>query len=311
MPWRVLRGVLVGVVVTAAAALPARGDEPPEGPPPAFVAPPPGYEPGQPGGFAGGTPESLPGFMTLDRMDSQSRAGIQVAWTKIDAVSLSDGFVMRFEPYAQVLLPGRPVGFYGHLPFTHLFNFNGSDATGVGNLELGGFFLPMNNSDVILRVGLALSTASDSGNELIANVIAPPLDRLTDVLLVAPNYTTGRLSVSTFQRNGDFFFRADGGFDLVIDKPSTIANVPSVFFRANIGGGIRVQEVDLTAELVNFASVNGSTQSGIEQRFLHTLAVGVRTLGENQIHFGTVFGLDEITRGDYWVLSLGYQRVIN
>jgi len=308
---RVLRGVLVGVLFAVSATSAARADEPPEGPPPAFVAPPPGYEPGQPGGVVGGTPEPLPGFMTLDRMDSQTRVGIQVAWTKIDALSLSDGFVMRFEPYGQVLLPGRPVGFYGHLPITHLVNFNGADGTGIGNLELGGFFLPMNNSDVILRAGLALSTASDSGNDLIANIIAPPLDRLTDLLLIAPNYTTGRLSVSTFQRNGDFFFRADGGFDLVLDKPATASNAPSVFFRANIGGGIRVQEVDLTAELVNFASVNGSTQNGIEQRFLHTLAVGVRTLGENQIHFGTVFGLDEITRGDYWVLTLGYQRVVN
>ena len=249
--------------------------------------------------------------MTLDRMDSQTRVGIQVGWTKIDALSLSDGFVMRFEPYAQVMLPGQPVGFYGHLPLTHLFNFNGSDGTGIGNLELGGFFLPMHNSDVILRAGLALSTASDSGDGLIANLIAPPLDRLTDLLLIAPNYTTGRLSVSTLQRTGDFFFRADGGFDLVIDKPAAASNAPNVFFRANVAGGYRVQEVDLTVELVNIAAVNGSTVSGLDNRFLHTLALGVRTLGENQIHFGTVFGLDEITRGDYWVLSLGYQRVVD
>jgi hypothetical protein len=299
--------VLFAVSVTSA----ARADEPPEGPPPAFVAPPPGYEPGQPGGVVGGTPEPLPGFMTLDRMDSQTRVGIQVGWDKIDALKLTDGFAMRFEPYGQFLLPGRPIGLYGHIPIAHFFNFNDADATGIGNLELGGFFLPMHNSDVIVRAGVALSTASDSGiAEIEANAFTV-FERLTDFLLIAPNYTTGRLSVSTLQRNGDFFFRADGGFDLVLDKPAAPANTPSIFFRANIGGGIRIQEVDLTAELVNFASVNGSTESGITNRFLHTLAVGVRTLGENQIHVGTVFPLDEISRGDVWIISLGYQRVVN
>jgi len=257
----------------------------------------------------GGTPEPLPGFMTLDRMDSQSRVGIQVGWVKIDALKLTDGFAMRFEPYGQVLLPGRPIGFYGHLPIAHFFNFNDADTTGVGNLELGGFFLPMNNNDIILRAGLALSTASE-GDGVQANGFTA-LERLTDFLLIAPNYTTGRVSVSTFQRNGDFFFRADGGFDLVIDKPAAAGNAPSVFFRANVAGGLRVQEVDLTAELVNFASVNGSTETGITNRFLHTLAVGVRTLGDNQIHFGAVFPLDQITRGDFWIISLGYQRVVN
>jgi hypothetical protein len=243
-------------------------------------------------------------------MDSQTRVGIQIGWIKVDGLSLSNGFAMRFEPYAQVMLPGRPIGVYGHLPIAHLFNFNGPDGTGLGNLELGGFFLPLNNNDVILRAGLALATASDSVDGVIA-LADTPLERLTDVLLVTPNYTTGRLSASTFQRNGDFFFRADGGFDLVIDKPSTVANFPSVFFRANVAGGLRVQEMDLTLELVNIAPVNGSTVNGITNRFLHTLAVGVRTLGDNQIHFGTVFPLDEATRGNWWIISLGYQRVVN
>jgi hypothetical protein len=208
-------------------------------------------------------------------------------------------------------LPGRPIGFYGHLPIAHFFNFNDADATGIGNLELGGFFLPMGNSDVILRAGLALSTASDSGDAVIYANVGSALERLTDLPLIFPNYTTGRVSVSTFQRNGDFFFRADGGFDLVIDKPAFASNAPSVFFRANVAGGYRVQEVDLTVELVNFASVNGSTESGIENRFLHTLAVGLRTLGDNQVHFGMVFPLDQPARGDYWIISTGYQRAIN
>ena len=54
----------------------------------------------------------------------------------------------------------------------------------------------------------------------------------------------------------------------------------------------------------------GDSRNGTVAR-VGTCGNGVRTLGENQIHFGTVFGLDEITRGDYWVLSLGYQRVVD
>jgi len=110
-------------------------DAPPESPPPAFVAPPPGYEPptqyaqGAPPAAAPATPgEAAPTFLTLDRLDGTTRVGLQMGWDKIDRVKLSDGFVTRYEPYGQYVFPNQAVGIYGQIPIAHLFNFNGSDS---------------------------------------------------------------------------------------------------------------------------------------------------------------------------------------
>jgi hypothetical protein len=284
---------------------------PPEAPPPAFVAPPPGYEPPQQYAQASqpvpAAAEAVPTFVTLDRMDASSRLGIQVGWIKIDRTSVSDGFLMRYEPYGQYVFPGYGAGIYGHFPISHVFDFNGADANGIGNIDLGGFFMPTHSEDLILRAGLGLATASESGPEALGNVLSS-LERLTDLLLAAPNYTLLRLSASTVQQKDMVFFRADVGFDLAIDKPQS-ANT-SAYFRGNLALGMRTQAVDVTLELVNFGAINGSGYTGIEDRFLHTAGFSLRTRGENQFHIGTVFPLDDDTRGDYWILSLGYQRAV-
>jgi hypothetical protein len=317
---RRLRGVVIGLsfaggVAAAAPAAWAQGDQsaPPEAPPPAFVAPPPGYEPptqyaqaGAPAAAA--VAEAAPTFMTLDRMDGTARLGIQVGWDKIDDTNLSDGFLMRYEPYGQYVFPNRVVGIYGHIPISHAFNFNSADATGIGNIDLGGFFMPMQNNQLILRAGLALSTASDNGNDEFAN-IATTYERLTDLLQVAPNYTTLRLSASTVQQWDSVFFRADVGFDLAVDKPGTATT--SIYFRGNAALGVRATGVDVMLELVNLAAANGNVNGGIEGRFIHTAGVGVRTQGEHQFHAGAVFPLDDNVRGEIWIISLGYQLAMN
>jgi hypothetical protein len=168
--------------------------------------------------------------------------------------------------------------------------------------------MPRSN-DLILRAGLLASTASDSDPLEVATNVVTAYERMTDLLLAVPNYTTGRLSASTVQQFGQVFFRADGGFDFVLDRPSGASDDPSVFFRANVAGGYRVPDaIDLTLELVNLAAVNGDVTGGITNRFLHTLAVGVRTPGINQLHLGMVFPLDEQNRGEIWIVSAGYQR---
>jgi hypothetical protein len=254
----------------------------------------------------------VPGFMTLDRVDAHTRLGLQVAFVKPDAVNLSDGFFMRFNPYAQVLFPGKVAGIYGQLPISHAFAFNASDSTGYGNLETGAFFLPLRSNDLILRAGLAVATASDENSfgGVLANA-ETLYERLTDYVLLVPHYTTARVSASTVHQVDQVFIRADGGFDLVIDHSSTNgANPPTVFFRANVAAGIRLPGVDLLGELVNLAAVNGNAD-GITDRFVHTAAIGVRTVGENQLHLGMVFPLDQASRGDFWIVSFGYQRAMN
>jgi len=316
MSRRCFRGFVIGLLSGAsgiAAPFAAAAPDAPEGPPPAFVAPPPGYEP--PTQYAQGTPpapsvpEAAPTFLTLDRMDPTTRIGIQVGWDKIDDTSLSDAFLMRYELYGQYRLPGRPGGFYAQMPISHAFIFSngGEDATGYGNIELGGFFIPMNDARLILRAGLAAATGSDSGNGVFANALTV-YERMTDLVQAVGNMTTLRLSASTIQRMDTFFLRADAGFDFAIDKPATATT--SLFFRANVGAGVRASGVDATLELANFALVNGTVNGGIEGRFNHTAGISLRTQGEDQFHIGTVFPLDDGVRGEVWIISVGYQRAL-
>ncbi len=331
MSWRGIRGV--GVVVCAVAwsattptsawarkakAPPPSKDErlqEPEAPPPSFVAPPPGYEPPpqfQPGDASAPQPppyeEPLPGFMTLDRMDASSRLGAQLGWNKIDDVGVGDAFDMRLEPFGQYILPNRAVGVYGHVPLAHRFDLGGADGTGIGNLELGGFFLPARSSELIVRAGIAVPTGSDSVSGALANFDSR-FERLTDFVLIGPSYTTLRLSGSTVRQWDMIFLRADLGLDAVLNKPSASANATSVFGRANVAGAVRASGVDFTLELVNLIAFNGSNvPSGLTNHLLHTVALSVRTPGVDQFHFGLVFPLDNSFRGDAWVVSLGYQH---
>jgi len=305
------------VAWTGTATAWAQNEPPPENPPANFGPPPPGHEPPPPW-TPGDSPaepvpvasDIAPGFMGMDRMDAHTRLGLQVGFFKIDDTDLSDGFVMRFNPYAQYVFPGKQAGIYGQLPIAHAFNLNGEDSTGYGNIEMGGFYLPMRSNDLILRLGLVAATASDDDIGAIASNIIGTYERYTDFVLMPPNYTSVRLSASTVQQMGEFFFRADGGFDLAIDRPSGSTGA-SVFFRANAAAGYRVPDtIDLAVELVNLAFVNGD-YDGITNRFFHTLGITARTPGIDQFHVGTIFPLDEEARGELWILSFGYQRAMN
>jgi hypothetical protein len=329
MSWRPLRGVVIGAcaavwMTTAAAPAWARKAapkqppkqerlEPPEAPPPSFIAPPPGYEPPPPYQPGDPTPplppyeDPLPGFFTLDRVDASTRAGLQAGWHNIPSASLSDAFVARLEPYGQFVLPNKAGGFYGHIPFVHRFDFGSGDTSAIGNLELGGFFLPTRKSEFVLRAGIAAGTASDSVAGRAAN-LESQFERLTDYVLTVPRQTTLRLSGSTVRQWDTIFLRADLGLDVALDKPSDLSNAASVFGRANVAAGVRAAGLDFTLELVNLAAFNGSDANGIANRLRHTVALSVRTPGVDQFHFGLVLPLDEGARGNAWIVSLGYQR---
>jgi hypothetical protein len=255
--------------------------------------------------------DAPPSTITLDRVDETTRLGVQVGFDKLDAVKLSDGFAMRYELYGQTLLSNKTVGLYGALAAAHLFNFesSGAEYTALSNLDVGAFFLPTHRSDLVFRVGLVLPTASETTEREETNGFTR-YERLTDAVLLDANYTFLRFSVSTVQESGRAFFRGDLGFDLAIDKPGG-AGTPSVFGRGNAAAGVRLNGVDLALELVNFGALDGTVPGGITSRFFHTLAVGLRTRGADQFHLGTVFPLDDSTRGKIWIVSLGYQHATN
>lgn len=255
--------------------------------------------------MAQGADDTPPSTMTLDRMDASARVGLQVGFNKIEDVDVGDAFVMRFEPYGQFILPNRIVGVYGMLPIAHAFIDGVDDATGVSNFDIGAFFMPYQRSNLILRVGLALPTASDTGDEVAANFISS-FERTTDFILLVPDFTTLRLSVSTVQEQGGLFVRADLGLDVAIDKPS---NADALFLRANMAVGARLAGVDLAFEFVNWGNLDGDDD--IDERFIHTFAFGVRTRGADQFHAGLVFPLDDVAPTEFWIASIGYQRALH
>lgn len=248
-----------------------------------------------------------PSTLTLDRMDSSTRAGIQVGLDKWHDYEYDDSaLAMRFELYGQYVLPRRNFGLYGGLALAHLFpNDQVRSGTGFSNIDVGAFFMPDHTSDLIFRVGLILPTASDSVGGYAANS-AVAFERLTDFLLQYPHVTALRLSVSTVQQSGLAFFRGDLGFDLVFDRGSAPYTRTDAFLRLNLAAGVRLPVLDLAVELVTFGALDGD--GTVEERFLHTATVGFSTRGIDQFRLGLVFPLDDYIRDELWILSLGYQH---
>jgi hypothetical protein len=238
-----------------------------------------------------------PSTITLDRMDAAARAGVDVGMISVDPI---DGWFMRADIHGQYVVRDRGVGFYGQFPMAHFFNPAGPGGTAVGAVDVGVFALPRHNSELVLRLGLAVATGYEGSGSVAAHLFSAPA-RITDFLLTAPGYSTLRVSVSTVQEVEDLFFRGDFGLDIVVDAPS---NASGVHLRANAAGGLRTAPGDVTIELVNFGAIDSG--AGASNSLVHTLTIGMRTRGTHQLHAGLVLPLDAAQRGEVWILSLGY-----
>jgi hypothetical protein len=250
-----------------------------------------------------------PSTLTLDRMDDATRLGVQLGLHKLDGVDLGDGMGARLELYGQWLLSGG-LGVYGHLPFTRLLVFSDgaplgddSDFVGSGGLEGGAFFRIGGYSHAVLRAGLVLPTAVNGFVGPLANT-SVALERLTDLVNLAPNTTALRLSASWLNTQGLFFVRGDLGLDLAMSN----ATDEDVLLRVNLAAGLQLPGADLSLESVNLGILDGDSLDGFQQRFLHTVAAAARTRGKHQLYGGMVFPLDEAPRGDVWILAVGYQN---
>jgi len=261
---------------------------------PAEVPPQPAAQ-AQTGAPASDAP--LPSTITLDRMDSATRAGIQVGLISADRI---DGWFIRSDIHGQYVARDKRAGFYGQFPIAHFFNHAGPDATAVGAVEVGGYLLPRFNSQLVLRLGLAVGTGYDGAGAVGTHLVSST-ERLTDFLLTAPGYTTLRISMSTVQQGDAVFFRGDFGLDIVAAGPP---GASSLHMRANAAVGLHTTPGDVTIELVNFGATD--TGAGASNSLFHTLTFGMRTRGTHQAHAGLVFPLDASLRGDVWIVSLGY-----
>jgi hypothetical protein len=202
------------------------------------------------------------------------------------------------------------MGLYGQRPISRVFvsdEAGGGSATGVGNLDAGVYGLPLGGNDLILRAGLMLGIASDSGDARDANIITA-YERVTDLLLAAPNTTMLRLSASTVQQRDGLFFRGDVGLDLVIAQDGNSGR--DLFGHLNVAGGVRLPAVDLSVKLATFGVLDGPEAPSISDRFVHTGALALHSRGADQLHAAFVLPLDEMLRGELWILALGYQHAM-
>jgi hypothetical protein len=248
------------------------------------------------------------GFITMDRMDRTSRIGGQIGFPVLHGDGLENVTFLRTELYGQGAweISDNAAGIYGHFPVSHaLISEGGEDETALANLELGGFFVVgAEQVDLVLRGGLSLPTADDGFVGQLTNVFSS-FDRLTDIAGIYPDTLWFRLSVSPIVKASDeLTFRADAGVDIPVDAGDNAFDEVLAHFNFGLGFAV-AEQVGLSAELVNVASLAGDYD--FEDRFLHTLAFGIRGLGKIQPYFAFVLPLDSDINDELFVLTAGLQ----
>lgn len=243
-----------------------------------------------------------PQFTTLERADRESRLGVQAGLLLFD--SPEDAIGLRTEVYAQLagaLRGGGTIGGYVHLPlgFVWFDNDDDDDLSGVGDLELGGYYVMAlsRRTDLTFHLGLSLPTASDDYPGPVA------LDRNYDVITSFRDTTALNLGVTLRTALGaSAFLQADFALDLAIKQPGE--NV--AFFHANLGIGAYVgSSIILMGELATAFADDDETIG-----FLGSLSLGIRFRGAAHPHIAYTYGFadDDGGFGDFnaHILSFGF-----
>ena len=227
--------------------------------------------------------QRAPDMATLDRGDGISKIGVDVGYTFLDFPAYESA--LRLEVYGQYVTRSG-FGLYGALPLSSSFGAASeaedpeppdllpNNATALGNLEVGALYVSTQSSrfSLVFRGGLALPTAT-SGRDASATLFAASAPRVTDVALASDAWYV-RLAVSPLLYVDKIFFRADLGFDIGFDDDDGDQNE---LLRINLGVGIDLGKVAVGAELVNLGTLD---DFGDDERFIHTLALTLRFMGE-------------------------------
>jgi hypothetical protein len=159
---------------------------------------------------------------------------------------------------------------------------NGESGTGIGDIEVGGIFLPrMTNPDfqLVVHGGVTLPTGSDDPDDFTANALGLGA-RPTDLVQIIPSGLTLRLGVSPIFRSGQLFGRIDGGLDLNLDNEGD--NNADPIIRLNVGGGYDLGAGAIVGELINVISTDGDASDQMANAF----AIGFRGAAGNLRPYG-------------------------
>jgi hypothetical protein len=243
------------------------------------------------------------GFVTMDRQARGTAVGVQVGYHELADDELDQLTATRLEIYGHHQLAGKPFGLYGQLAMSRIFIDDADDASGMGNLELGGYWMIARpGMDLALRAGVSLPTADDDLEGFLSNALTMT-ERLVDFANMVPDTTLLRLSASPILQRGAMFFRADLGLDIPIEDDV----IEDVLFHANVGVGLRAGDVALTGELVTVGNLT-SDDGDLDERTISTAAISARAnLGKVDPYASVIVPLDEELRGEVYVLAIGAQ----
>jgi len=160
-------------------------------------------------------------FVTLDRSDETSRAGVELSYVTMD--DQGDGnarYGVRFEGHGQLIHAATGLGFYETVSYGLISQDNGSSDEQLGDVELGGVYTrPVGATlRVTVHVGATLPSAQAGDSDV------QPLEvvfgsRIADRVLATDEAVTARLGGALLYRGERLFARLDVGFDGRITGP--------------------------------------------------------------------------------------------
>ena len=214
-------------------------------------------------------------FVLLDRMDGSTRAGIDLSYIFPNReANLGDSMVLRVDAHGEYFHPGTGLGVYVQVPFSHigegdetsgLFLTGGGSANALGDVEVGGVFLPVRSvalrAGVTLPTGAALNTADGDFtqadyNRATASCVGA-YARISDLYEGIGKGTSLRLSASPMARSGFVFMRADIGLDANLSNRGTVCTKHTLM-RISAGLGLELGRSSLMLESVNLRDFSSS-----------------------------------------------------
>lgn len=237
---------------------------------------------------------SAPAFVNLQRFDGISRAGLELTYYALERDN--SGTLVVLDGYVQVVDAASGFGGYAQGPFTILSGDN-DDTTQIGNLEVGGIYVPrLANPDLgaVLHAGLVLPTGAE-GLDGLVTLVGQGV-RPHDYALGAPRSTWLRVGASPTLRAGQLFARADVGLDINLGVSGSDQTIDPLV-HLNLGVGADLGVVAVTGELSTVTSTDGDTNDAN----VSAAALAVRGSGPIQPYAALLVPLDDFFSDVYSV----------
>lgn len=240
--------------------------------------------------LVGGSAAASP-FVNINRHDATSVAGAEVTYVDLDGSN--DTTLLRFDVHGQYVDPALGFGGYASVPIAYA-NGNNDSETALGNIEVGGIFIPkLQNPELrlVLHGGLTLPTAPDENNLNAAFVgVFAGYARVHDLYQVIPQGTTVRLGVSPIYSSGQLIARLDAGVDVNIDSSGMDNADPAVHL--NLGVGFwATPEMAVMAELSTLTIFDDNDND--DDNVANAIIGGRFYAGTVQPYLGLIIPLDD------------------